>query len=296
MFSQYNPTADFLKIISSFAIIWFHTSVLLGHKVSYSGLIFFMTFSVVLLLAKSKKENSFYKLYKRYIGPWFFWIGIYGVGNLLLSKPFFIQTDNILYSVLAGSHYHLWYLPFMFIALVFLEMSKSFIKIRLFVFWFLLILWVVTANYWRPWSISEGVPVSQYIHGFGAVCFGVLLSTSGCWNSNRIRFLLFIHLSIFLTLLFLNLYSTIGVPYLIGIFLVYIALLLKSKFIPLGSIHIIKSVANLTFGIYLTHPLFIYLLKPYADAYVLPIIVFIASVVFVYILKLTFPKLSSYAI
>ena len=179
MFSQYNPAADFIKIISAFAIVWFHSSVQFGHKIAYSGLIFFITFSVLLLLTKSKHGYSFYKLYKRYMWPWFFWLSIYGLGNLLLSKPFLIQTESVLYSVLAGSHYHLWYLPYMFMALLFLDACKSFVRIKVFVFWVLLVLWVVTANDWRAWSISEGMPASQYIHGFGAVCIGVLLSTPG---------------------------------------------------------------------------------------------------------------------
>ena len=111
---------------------------------------------------------------------------------------------------------------------------------------------------------------------------------------NKIWSLLFIHLSIFLILLFLNLYTMIGVPYSIGISLMYVALLLKSKFIPIGYIPIIKSVANLTFGIYLVHPLFIYFLKSYVDGYFFPVLVFMASVVFVYIFKLAFPKLARY--
>lgn len=294
MFSQYNPVVDFFKILSSFAIVWFHSSVQLGNEIAYSGLLFFITFSVFLLLTKSQQGYSFYKLYKRYLWPWFFWLVIYGLGNLLLSKSFLIKTDTVFYSILAGSHYHLWYLPYMFMALVFLDVCKPFIRINLFVFWVLLILWAITANDWRLWSASEGMPAVQYFHGFGAVCIGVLLSTPGCWDFNRMRLLLLVHLSIFLILLFLNLHTTIGVSYTIGVSLVYASVLIKSEYIPVSFVKRIKNFSSLTFGIYLTHPIFIYLLKPYIGEYFIPVIVFICSIIFVHFTRIAFPRLSSH--
>ena len=294
MFSQYKPVVDFFKILSSFAIIWFHSPVQLGNKIAYSGLLFFITFSVFLLLTKSQQGYSFYKLYKRYLWPWFFWLVIYGLGNLLLSKSFLIQTDNILYSILAGSHYHLWYLPYMFMALVLLDVCKPYIKINLFVFWVLLILWAATENVWRLWSISEGMPVSQYIHGFGAICIGILLSTPGIWSYNKSWNLLFVHSSIFIILLYLSFYTEIGLPYFIGISFVYMSVFIKSNFIPRSVIQAVKMIAKLTFGIYLIHPVFIYFLQSYVHIYFLPVMVFMSSILFIYFLRLTFPKLASH--
>lgn len=164
-----NASIEVLRIISAFLIVWYHSGLMLGHAISYSGLIILIIISIYLSIQSNHSGLQVLGRLKRIMLPWILWFFIYGLGNIVLFNSFFKYEQSYLINTLIGTHIHLWYLPFIFIALTF----SSIIKERMPSVFIAYIAWVLTVSIWIDWSLDIGAPFSKYIHAVGGVILGL---------------------------------------------------------------------------------------------------------------------------
>ena len=110
---------------------------------------------------------------------------------------------------------------------------------------------IKTAPFWRPVSIAVGPPVAQYAQALGPVAFGVVGAAA---IASVRRTLATVSLAAFVVMAApQNL--DLGIPYAIGC-AAFLFAALGSRLVPFVSAKI-NAVADLTFGVYLVHPLFL---------------------------------------
>lgn len=114
-----NDTIELLRILSACGIIWFHMETTPWKRVGYAGLVFFLVIGVV--FQQQSSQRSLWKDYllkraNRLLVPWAAWFLLYGILNLVRSRPFYPSELGIPGGILAGPWIGLWFLPFCFAA------------------------------------------------------------------------------------------------------------------------------------------------------------------------------------
>ena len=239
---------EILRILSAFGIVYFHAADLHFRDIAYSGLIIFTIISVYLVDA-NKKYNVTERI-SRLLLPYIFWAVLYGVLYYLANGRVFKLNYNFVQYLICSPSIHLWYLPF--ILMVTLIINK--IKIRVgSVSWFLSLIMLISSPFWR--SLLVPPPLAQYLHALPAVFVGLFYRDFYTIKKNiRIIQLVTIFFAI-IYIVVINV-SGVGVTYLVGITLSSVILIDKC---PDFSSRIIFLASSSTFGIYLVHPLFLYL-------------------------------------
>lgn len=289
---------ELLRIISTFAIVWYHSGAI-GHEISYGGLIIFVLLSMYLAGQSNYSGNHPYlRKFERIIIPWSIWFVIYGLVNVLLHKPIIPLHNGIFAGILSGSSIHLWYMPFIFGCLLLFDIVKRHASKSL-IAWLSAVLTTTilgSTPFWRLESIQLGEPLAQYAHALAAVTLGIFFSYLSILHGRYQIFLLFI---IVISALSAIPYTGVGIPYLIGIFagsiLVYRPLLNK-LWIFTGSSFDFSSISQYTLGIYFVHVLILTVLEKTHFFYgiYLPLTGIVLSILTVYLLRRTFPKLAKY--
>ncbi len=114
---------DLLRILAAVGIIWFHVEGAPGRQIGYAGLPVFLLifFSFVSKQAAVNTTASYLQRRRnRLLEPWLFWFAVYG--SCRLVKAVFAADWSALDALvswetfLAGPYYHLWYLPYAFLA------------------------------------------------------------------------------------------------------------------------------------------------------------------------------------
>ncbi|MFK4752596.1 acyltransferase family protein [Oceanobacter antarcticus] len=278
---------EILRILSAFGIVWFHSGISAGKDFAYSGLAFFIITSVFFAIKSINKKlikDRFYRL----LIPYFIWFLIYGFLEYFFKGTLFFEDIDFLQIILAGSSIHLWYLPFIFFVLLCLDNVDSKIKLNRFfpvsvslIFLFL----VLTSSYWR--GVLFSVPIPQYAQAIPIVLIGVSVSLS-CGVLNQLAVFLLIISGLFFLAYheFWSLFESYSIAFAS-------ACLLCRSFEFSGS-RWIFSISNTTMGVYLVHPLFIYLVKAIGVAgYMIPIVAFLIALIFVWVgIKLSPPSIS----
>jgi surface polysaccharide O-acyltransferase-like enzyme len=283
---------ELLRMLAAFGIVWFHSQNS-GHEISYGGLIFFLLLSTYLAgLSRQPPDDFILQRAKRLLLPWWCWFLIYGLINILDGRPVLPLSNEFILGILASPSIHLWFLPFMFVSLVVLDVFRM--KIPL--FWlaygsaFVAIVLLLMTSSWRECSMDFGAPIAQYVHALPAIFIGVFFSGFDKLH-RKIRWMLL------LLILFATLYAIpsegVGTPYLLGIFL---GLFLLFPNNVLQSTKIPVAVSQCMLGVYLVHPLFLKLATKlsFAGGVTAPIFAFSLSTVSVYLARRFFPRVSSY--
>lgn len=280
-----NSNIEWLKFVSTFFIVWFHSGYQYFHQFSYSGLIIFIIIALYFSV-ENHEVGGLKKLVKRLIVPWAFFTLVFGVGNSILAKPFINVEGGVIVGLLTGTHIHLWYLPFIFLMLCFsgvlaARLPRNILAIIMFVFF---MTYIALTPYWRSWSLGVGAPVAQYVHAVGAVFLGVFIRSASALADNNKK--------IMYVCLYAGLFTTIsdvgiGVPYLVALSVVILALHLKSNSYSSWAIN---NVFPATFGVFLIHPALLYLFKGHTGSVIYPIETFIVSLLIIMSLRKTFPK------
>jgi len=287
---------EWLKFVSAFSIVWFHSGYPYLQQVSYSGLVIFIMISLYFNV-ESCKFKGVKIMAKRLLIPWVFFSLFFGIGNLVLSKNF-VNTDNgLIMGFLRGTYIHLWYLPFIFLALCIsgllaTRLPRNILATIMFVCF---TVYIVSTTYWREWSLSLGAPLAQYIHALGAVFLGVFLSAAKVLG-REIKQILYVGL-------YIGIASSIsvvggagssisvvgvGVPYFIALSLVLLTFNLKSN---LALPFCMNNAFAATFGVFLIHPVFLYIFKGHSGMMIYPLETFFVSLFIIISLRKTFPKL-----
>lgn len=157
-----NGAIDLLRFAGAVAIVWFHLGMPYS-SLALSALPMFVMLSVGLASRKSFSDRM-----RRFMVPWLFWSMIYGIGKFVdvISGRGTLADEFRPWMLLAGPAIHLWFLPFMLLALLLLVRITS--KRAL---WVSAALAFIAINLWvLPW------PVAQWLHVWPAA---VIAATGG---------------------------------------------------------------------------------------------------------------------
>lgn len=113
---------EWLRVAACLGIVWYHAHAP-GDELALAGLIVFVVMSVVLArtgrvpLGASLRERA-----QRLLLPWAFWWAVYGAAGLATGHAPTADALGWPALLLAGPSIHLWYLPFIFVTLMVLDL------------------------------------------------------------------------------------------------------------------------------------------------------------------------------
>jgi Acyltransferase family len=283
---------EFLRVISALGIVFYHSGGK-ANALAYPGLTTFLILSMYLGGAVGAADaETLRRRFKRLLAPWLVWFCFYGLFNFTRSKAIISTENGLAAGILAGPSIHLWYMPFIFICLISLDVVKGILPAPVIAISSGVIAAAIisTTPKWRPITLTIGYPIAQWAQALGAVFIGIfLLYLDSIQKFTGYSLLVLIFLCAALVIS----YGGVGIPYLIGIFvcsIVHLRRAAKPISINLGFL------PECTFGIYLSHIFFISLLKKTGieQPILLPILTFILSALFVVSLRRAFPSVSKY--
>jgi fucose 4-O-acetylase-like acetyltransferase len=284
---------ELLRICSAFGIVWYH-SVGVGRDIAYAGLVAFLIISMYFAAKAGMRRKRIGERARALLLPWLVWFLIYGAINVAGGRPFVPTEHGVVAGVLAGSSIHLWYLPFIFMAMVSFDHIKEHVDEQA-----LSTLCIVLAaallllsGVWRGPSLAFDYPYAQYAHALDGVLIGVFFANCSALPRRRRAALIGM---VLLVLLFALPTQGVGVPYLVGVLAVSLVLLPKwERFADLD----VSWLADCTLGIYLSHALWLRLLKKYAAVpeLLLPFLVFALAALGVWCFRRLLPGLAKYMV
>jgi hypothetical protein len=276
---------ELLRIFSAFGIVWFHSGLQNGKDIAYSGLIVFLIFSSYFAV-KSTSKHTIENRALRLLIPCVLWSILFVTFDLLRGGYIYPNNYSLLSKILATPSLHLWYLPFVFFCLITIDRAKAilspvFLASLAAVFVSILLL---LSPLWRQWTYLP--PLGQYIHALPAIFVGLLFSLSP--QIGRTKYILLSLLFVSLAYVYVLNMSGVGLTYTIGI--VAAAILLKKESI-LPSNQAIFEISKLSFGIYLLHPLVLFIVRHIGlEGVLLPVFSYTISATCIYIALKIIPK------
>lgn len=265
---------DRLRILAALGVIWFHTEAAPHREIGYAGLPIFLLIFFSLITARSHLDGITRFVRRRcdrLIVPWLFWSVVYGVckfGKAMLMMDMESLHEVLsMKSLLAGTHIHLWYLPFAFVSglLIYIVNGWTLRVSNAAAILAATILGVLTlwGNAMFVFGRTLPIPLPQWCYGLAAILLGFAIGRCMLFRSpnTRASMLLVIAVTVSATCVVLSFmgFLSLGVPYGLGTALVCVAWAL-----PLGSDAVVRRLAPLAFGVYLIHPLVCYGLTRFA--------------------------------
>lgn len=267
---------DLLRIVAAVGIIWFHTEGAPYPQIGYAGLPVFLLiyFSLVTKQSQLHPTGEFLRRrWDRLLKPWLFWSAVYGACRVAkavcamdagsLEQMLSVET------LLVGTCIHLWYLPYAFVAGLFLHvLNRRMRKVNDTTV-------VLAATFIGAFVLAAATvslqihqlppPLPQWEFGLAAIPLGLAVGRSLGIPSHRAQRLLVsiicaIPLGTGAILTSLGFVST-ATPYGLAILLVCLAYGWQ-----INANGFITTVAPLTLGIYLLHPLVMHGLLPVLPA------------------------------
>lgn len=229
-----NGALDVLRFFSALAIVYFHMA-LPGSEYALSALPVFVLLSVTFGYGKPLGERA-----ARLLIPWAFWCAVYfamKLADIAVTGSTFAEEFHY-WMILSGPAIHLWYLPFMFLFFLFAAQIPN----RL----LLPVLSIVSVlSYLAFVSHELGPPFSQWASVIPAASVGVAMKISKFPRAIGITAFAVFTAVYVATHESLALQNTIALALVIGFFM-----------LPFGASALTGKLSNLSFGIYLTHPIF----------------------------------------
>lgn len=265
-----------MRVLAALGIVWFHTDGAPYRQIGYAGLPVFLLIFFSLITSRSGADPTVAFLKRRWnrlLKPWLFWSLLYGVVRLAKGACLGGQDsfrEMLSYeTALAGTHVHLWYLPFAFVSgfLVYL-FNRQTLRLNDAVVVFaatgagLLMLTVDAVGLSTCHLMS---PLPQWGFGLAAVPLGFAIGRSlmvpSYWRQRF--FLAAISLMTLVTSLVLTAFchASSVVLYSLAVMLVSLAYCWRTN----GNA-VVTALASLTFGVYLVHPLIILGLRHFVVA------------------------------
>ena len=258
--SRQRISLELLRFVSCIGIVWFHCNAP-GAVFGYAGLPALIALSAALASVPGKSDPFpviVAKRAKRLLIPWAVWCLIYGCKHMaasyLRSRPIFANTSWWMLTV--GPAIHLWYLPFAFVMTCFVSLLQR-------IFWpsgglSKKIVSSIAVAFFLPFSsyllqtYSWPEPVSNWIFSVPALFIGLALPQMPP-SRKCILYSSIIALTLCLVIFgdWWTGYAKLGIPYAVGTFLLIIAWL-----VPMSPNKYIEWMGQVSFGVYLTHPLF----------------------------------------
>lgn len=249
-----NESIEALRIVATFSIVLFHSGAP-GHDVAYSGLIIFLILSPYFECLNWARTRSVRHLARVFLLPWLAWMLIYGALDIVRGVPV-LPGDNYFLGVLTGTATHLWFMPAMFAALLFIGwMKRKFSQTLLFIGSGALAAAILTtAHLWRPVTASWPSPLGQWAHASAAVCLGISLGLAAKVQ-RRIVFAVGGILALVLCILVAENLSGMSIPYVVGVIITALVAWFGPARIPAG--RAIGQIASCMLGVYLSQGVFL---------------------------------------
>jgi fucose 4-O-acetylase-like acetyltransferase len=284
-----NVNVEILRIIAAFGIVAYHASAP-AKDIPYAGLIVFLALSP-LVDAKFNwsKVRPVKSLAKVLLVPWIFWLIVYAIANVAFHKPP-LPGGLSLASVLYGSSPHLWFLPFIFVALCAIGLLKQ-VCSGAQVFWLAVAATaaiLITSGTWRPQAILWSAPYAQWSHAAAAIFAGLALglyrpSIKFAWGGIAIMAI---------ALAACASYQLIGMSltYPIGLIAVAIAMFAPERFA--AHEQAIRALSQCMFGVYLVHILAIAVVNKLmpVNSYPVAVAIFAACFIGVFAVRKVLPQ------
>jgi peptidoglycan/LPS O-acetylase OafA/YrhL len=266
--SQRLAGIDLLRIMAAVGIIWFHTEGVPYAQIGYAGLpIFLLTyFSLVTKQSRLHATPQFLRRrWDRLLKPWLFWSAVYGVCRLVkAAHTMDVSSIERMLSpetVLVGTSIHLWYLPYAFASGLFIHvLNRRILRINdtlVILVAALIGVFVLAACTVSLHAYELAAPLPQWEFGLAAIPLGLALGRSLAIPSRRVQMLLLSMLcaATLGTCAILSSFhlSSTAIPYGLAMALVCLAYGWR-----VNGNGFIATLAPLTFGIYLLHPLVMY--------------------------------------
>jgi hypothetical protein len=278
---------ELLRLISAFGIVWYHSGVTMGRDIAYAGLICFLTLAGY-FAANSTKNRSLSSRASKLLIPCFIWSCIYALLNAVRGKSVFPEHFNLISKVLVTPSLHLWFLPFLFFCVVLLDFLKKRVsKATLGVIaGTIATALIALAPEWQDQYFAE--PIWQYLHGLPAFLIGVFLGCFSAVNPLLRTFLMLVFWSYIIHFTSIGI-GNVGITYLVGFAPCFI-LLSKSSIIRFN--FNVSLVSSTTFGVYLCHPLFLFVCwyLGFSD-FLLPALAFLLSTIAVMLGRARLPQI-----
>lgn len=277
---------EFFRILSVFGIVWFHSCIDIGRNIAYGGLIFFIIIAAYFATV-SKREHRLLERVERLIVPFFVWGAFYGIISFVTKGNFYPENFTLIAKILVSPSLHLWFLPFIFVALVTIDNFHDFLSMEMvaIVIGLIVICLISLSPIWQP--IHYALPFGQYIHALPAVLIGIFF---GIMKNIRRYVRIFLIVCVFCSIIVMisMRLPSVGVAYLIGI--LPCLFLFKGHCID-GRTLLIKKFSSSSFGIYLSHSLTLTLVRLSGlNGVLLPLCAFILSFFIVILCKSFVPE------
>lgn len=262
-----------LRILSAFCVASFHIHIWFPRSIGVAGFIILLL-SFCAFVVNKPEPYSVAKVVRRkarrLLKPWLFWSIIYG--GLKLAKMVY---ENVSFSevfsptmLLTGTRTHLWFLPFAFVAALFLVLihrrivgiPDSITIITAISIGALCVFGcsIIQSHFHPP------KPLAQWLLGLPAIPLGFAVGRIKILQKtqDRTKYFVFIILSTLATCvgcvvfdrlshgIWLNYSSIFAVRYFVSLVIFCAALHWRGKLDPVSA-----SLASLSYGIYLIHPL-----------------------------------------
>lgn len=282
---------ELLRVLSTFSIVWFHSGVF-GHEFAYSGLVVFLILSMYLAGGSGAADVlTLRRRLERLVVPWFFWCAVYAGLNVFRGVPAVSMDGGLVAGVLAGPSIHLWYMPFIFMCLLALDVIKSHLSQSCIAIGGGVAAFFVlsTVSLWRPMSMGLILPLPQWMHASAAIFSGVFFLYF--YQVPR-----FVGIALLLSILSAAVYATsvagVGGPYLVGLLA---GALIVSKILE-GFKFNFGFLSECALGVYFVHIFVILVFSKFgvAPGVLFPFAVFFVSVLVVLTARRLFPRLARY--
>lgn len=276
---------ELLRIISAFGIVWFHSGLEFGQNIAYSGLIVFLVLSAF-FASVSAKDYAVQVRAARLLIPCALWSVLYAGVNLVRGQEIFPGGYGLISNLLSTPTIHLWYLPFIFFWVVIIDKIK---KLNPCVVATVVVLTasflLISAPIWR--ALPYVPPFAQYMHATPAILIGIFFAFYSRLPVMQKNILLALVLLTIFIIVILNI-AGVSMTYTLGVCATLI--LIKNKDMLPRSV-LIRGLSKLTLGIYLLHPLILFLLRHIGmPLYLLPLTAFFISALCIYVLLKIIPN------
>lgn len=261
---SWNGTVDLLRFIGSGGIVWFHTGAP-GARFALTALPMFVALAVYFNLRGGSAvpgRKLVVRRARRLLVPWVAWSAIYGILKIAeamaAGKP--VSSEFEMYMLFTGPRIHLWFLPFVFVAVLAGRAVLDRLPVGPVGFAILLIGMIIgsAAALLACEAASPGPPLVQWLTSLPAVLLGLaMVRAEG--DGNRIRLLLSASVSVFTPLIWFGVHAgTIS-----GLLASLLVCGMLAVAIPTSPFLLFLS--SLSFGIYLVHPLVASVLERVSD-------------------------------
>ena len=224
--------------------------------------------------------------------PWIIWFAIYGLWNALSGRPLIEHQNGIIAGILVGPSVHLWYLPYIFLALVSFDRLRCYVQGRnlAIVSAALTILAFVFVPHWRQTSMLLGYPWAQYAHALPGLLIGAFFLNYRELPAHTAKFLAVLMLIAACSRIP---YPGIGTPYAIGICAGYA---IANHSIAHASFFPIAAWGRNAFGVYLIHILILRVILKVniIQGALVPIVTFVLSMIIIASVRRALPRAARY--